>query len=374
MICFNAYVPTRESDAVEVRIRSDAAGPVILELAETAVTLDAPNRSHRGGHFYRHRFEDLPPDTVFELCATRHSDHVRTRIKTATLPPPPGPLKLRVGILADLHLSRGRARINDYRPGTKRLIGLAGELAARYIRRLERLGADLIVLPGDLVDPCTDETLHQLRGILDSVSIPCYPIIGNHEPWSHRGEARFCEALGLPEHGYYQVQKNGVRLLMLNTPAPDALGPGSRQLRWLEEQLTDVGPAEDVVLFSHFSLNLHRCVQGYRNDGYQLLDHHRAVNRLLERHPRVRLFIAGHKNIPSMMIKGGVIHTLSPQLIQAPCGYDIFRLYEGGAARTTFEIDEQHYVEVARAAYASDYLARYGDETARNFCLRYGAP
>ena len=221
------------------------------------------------------------------------------------------------------------------------------------------------------MDPCTAETVASLKQILGSVSVPCYPIIGNHEPWTPGGEQLFYQGLGLPKRGYYAVGRNGVRLLMLSTPTPGSLRRGSEQLRWLESQLEEASPTEDVVLFSHFSLRLHPCVSGPRNDGYQLLDNHSEILKLLGDFPNVRLFVAGHKNVPSMVPHRGIIHTLSPQLIQAPCGYDMLRLYEGGAARTTYEIDEQHYCEVGRAAYDGDWRMRYGDDEGRNFCVAY---
>ncbi len=368
---FDVYTPTRTPRHIEVRIRTTLDGPFRLVAKGEARVLGEPSISWNGHHFFRHPIADLRPDTPVPIEVHHLESGRRVRLTAATLPRPAGPTKLRVGILADLHLPPAPRPFEQYRAGTRRLTGLAAGLAATYIKRLEALGADLIVLPGDLVDPCTPETLDQLERILGAVDVPTYPIIGNHEPWSAGGEALFNRALGLPPEGYYAVRRNGVRLLMLRTPSQDALRSGSAQRRWLERQLQDAAPAEDIVLFSHFSLRLHPCVQGPRNDGYQLLDQHRDIRALLAAHPNVRLFIAGHKNVPSMVRKDGVIHTLSPQLIQSPCGYDIFHLYDGGVQRTTYEIDEQHYCELARAAYAHDWPLRYGDERGRNFCVEY---
>ena len=366
----DAYVPTRTIDSLELRLRSGIAGPIEIQSEDLSVTLDAPAFSYDGICFYRHTFRGLAPNTryAFQISAPQTGDG--TVVEATTLTRPPGQRKLSIGVMSDIHLPPTPGELRQYRPGTKRLTGLAGELAHRYIRRLERLGADLIVLPGDLVEPVTDRTLTALKRILAEVSIPCYPIIGNHEPWSGGGEARFYEALGLPPEGYYTVSRNGVRLLMLSTPDPAALSSHSTQRRWLEAELEKAG-TEEVVLVSHFSLLLHPCVAGPRNDGYQLLDDHRQLLGLLARYPSVRLFIAGHKNVPSVVKRDGVIHTLSPQLIQFPCGYDLFHLYEGGVSRTTFEIDEQHYVEVARAAYAHNWRSRYGDDIGRNFSIEY---
>jgi hypothetical protein len=72
-----------------------------------------------------------------------------------------------------------------------------------------------------------------------------------------------------------------------------------------------------------------------------------------------------------MLRRDGIVHTLSPQLIQAPSGYDVLHLYAGGVARTTYEIDEQHYAEAARSAYGARYTERYGSERGRNFSHCY---
>ncbi len=368
---FDLYVPTRTADAVEARVRSSADGAVAFTLNDDEVILDRPDISYQGDHFYRHTFEGLSSNTMLKVGARHLKGGAERELKTATLGIPPGAQRLRIGLMADLHLPLRQRDIGRYRKGTKRLAGLAYELGRKYIRRLEALGVDLIVLPGDLVEPCNRETLGLLKEILGAVSVPCHPIIGNHEPWSMGGIQRFHRELGLPEEGFYTVKRNGVRMLMLSTPHQGSLDRDTAQLEWLKAQLAESAPEEDIVLFSHFSLILHPCVQGPRNDGYQLLDNHREVLGLLARHGNVRLFVAGHKNVPSMMIRDGIIHTLSPELIQAPCGYDILHLFEGGAIRTTYEIDEQHYCEVSRAAYADDWRARYGDEEGRNFSVAY---
>jgi hypothetical protein len=368
---FDAYVPTRTHSALEVRVRSESQGPVLLGLGGRTVTLGEPRVSRCGRHFFRHTFDDLAAGTVQGLRAFDVATGAETTSSAATLPAPVGQRRLSVGVLADPHLSLERSSIDRYRAGHKRLTGLSLELTERYIKRLQALGADVIVLPGDLVDPCTQHSVAALREILGAVKIPCYPIIGNHEPWSPGGVETFHRGLGLPDCGYYSVTHGGVRLVMLCTPDPDALGPGSAQIRWFESELRAAAPPLDIALFSHFSLVLHPCVAGPRNDGYQLLSNHRALLALIACYPNVRVFSAGHKNVPSKMLRGSTLHLLSPQVIQAPCAYDVLAFYDGGVSRTTYEIDEQHYVEVARGAYEHDWTMRYGDEEARNFWHGY---
>ena len=94
---------------------------------------------------------------------------------------------------------------------------------------------------------------------------------------------------------------------------------------------------------------------------------------LPERYSNVRLFVAGHMIIPSVVKKNGIIHLLSPQRIKAPCGYDKLTLFPEGVVHATYEIDEQHYGEVARVTYTHKGDERYGDECGRNFYLPYSA-
>ena len=368
---FDPYVATRTSTELEVRIRSESDGPIRLRVGEFEAGLPGPVISHRGRHFYRHTTSDLPSDRQFEVEARHVATGLTGSTVARTLPPLPGARKMRIGLLPDLHLTLERGHIDDYRPGSKRLYGLSLELTERYVERLERLGVEAIVLLGDLVDPCTRASLRALRDLLDSCKVPCYPIIGNHEPWSRGGEALFYDALDLPPGGYYTIRRPGLRLLMLSTPSPSALRVGGAQYQWLVDQLRDVSPDEDVVLFSHFSLLLHPCVQGLRNDGYQLLDDHRKLLELIGRSTNVRLVSAGHKNVPSRLLSGHALHLLSPQLIQAPCGYDLLDLCEGGLSRITYEIDEQHYAEVSRAAYEHEWPLRFGSDEDRCFVWKY---
>ena len=170
---FDPYVPTRTHDTLEVRVRSSSPAPVLVRLGETSHELALPQISHRGTHFFRHTFSDLPSGTRWSLHAEQGIE--RASLIASTLPPAPGPAKLRIGLLADLHLSAEQTSIDAYGSATRRLYGVARELTARYVRRLEALGADAIVLLGDVVDPCTDETLDILGQMLEQVDVPSTP-------------------------------------------------------------------------------------------------------------------------------------------------------------------------------------------------------
>ncbi len=85
----------------------------------------------------------------------------------------------------------------------------------------------------------------------------------------------------------------------------------------------------------------------------------------------MKAWFAGHKNIPSLVKEGGLYHFLSPQIVQAPCGFDIVDLYEKGMIRMYHEIEEQNYVWISRIQGKLTWEERSGLEKDRNVSLRY---
>ena len=180
----------------------------------------------------------------------------------------------------------------------------------------------------------------------------------------------FHHELGLPGDGHYVTRVNGVPFLMLATLLKQASLLKVLDLAWLQSKLTDLAE-EDTFCCAHYSLLLHPCVQGWRNDGMQILDSSKFLLNLLEEYPRMRAWIAGHKNVPSKVEHNGILHLLSPQLIQAPCGYRILEIHEHGISSRTYNIDESHLALLSRDAYGSEYSERHGRMEDRNFDWLY---
>ncbi len=356
----DAYLSTISPESFEVRVITSSPPPVVFKHDVEEVSA-SPNKSEGGKYFFRFQRDGLPADSPFLVTITQEGDH-RT-LESRTLPRPRGRHRLRFGILADPHLNTGSCR------GGRRLLDQANELCEKYLQRMAELGAGFVILPGDILDSGRPEELKAAKRIIDTAPIPCHPMIGNHEPWSDSPEA-FYGAFDLPPGGFRAFTAGGVRFILLSTPDLDALDGGTRQLQWLEEELWS--HKENTLIFSHFSLILHPCVQGWKNDGLQVLDNSKEVLGLLKRHPQVKAFIAGHKNVPSLILQDDIAHVLCPQLIQAPCAFDIIDLYDGGLVRTVHEIDEQHLLQRSRVAGGEEWwVERFGDEESRNFVLRF---
>jgi len=270
-----------------------------------------------------------------------------------------------VALLPDCHVQFNRDSL-PVRP-TKRLYGAARWLLETYLKRLGSMDVNAVFLLGDTLDPADDAGLNWLTSLIDQSTVPVYVIIGNHEAYGWTSVERFHRAFGLPDHGHHVAMVNEVPFLMLATPDQDSLIPGSVGYRWLQETLDKFDSSTDLFCCAHFSLLLHPCVQGSKNDGMQVLWSAGEIMSLLRERPNVRAWIAGHKNVPSKVVQDGVLHVLSPQLIQAPCGFRVIDIHDDGILSRVHDIEEQDLARLSRLAYGAGYSERHGTEEDRDF-------
>ena len=275
-----------------------------------------------------------------------------------------GSLRCKIALLPDSHIRPGILRSIPKHP-TKRLYECAQTLFEKYLQKLAT-EVDAIFLLGDTLDPADSQSLQWLKERIDAIPIPVHTIIGNHETYGSITPEEFHHALGIPSHGNYLVRVNNVPFLMLATPSQSSLSSGSQGFQWLQSQLQELSK-EDLFCCAHWSLLLHPCVQGWRNDGLQELYASQDILSLLSQYPNVRAWIAGHKNVPSKVIHDHVLHLLSPQLIQAPCGYRILHIHKNAIVSTTYDIEESDIANLSRQAYGHDYPSRHGKEEDRDF-------
>ena len=279
---------------------------------------------------------------------------------------PNSPRLCRVALLPDCHVQPGRGRELPTRP-TRRLYGAARLLLETYVERFAGMEVDAIFLLGDTLDPADKSELAWLCSLIERSEVPIHAIIGNHEGYGPVSSEEFHLALGLPADGNHVVTVSGVPFLMLATPHMDALAPGSPGYAWLENTLAESDPEQNLFCCAHLSLLLHPCVQGWNDDGTQVLWAADDQLALLRRHPHVRGWIAGHKNVPSKMIRDGVLHLLSPQLIQTPCAYRLLDIHPDGVRSGVYPIAEQDIAQWSDRAQGSSFQERLGLEEDRDF-------
>ena len=279
-----------------------------------------------------------------------------------------GRRRLRLGILTDLHINN-----HKHASDGKRLYKSAKMLAAKYLKKMIcEHHVDRIILPGDVCDTGQLGELHAAANILKTAraldsNVGIHAVIGNHEA----DKEKFAKILipESPKLGYYSINPpdSGVHLIMLATDEQNSLDEGTAQLEWLKKDLEAASVSSEidiVLLFLHYSLILHPLHNdGVWDDGLQLLDNSEGILKLIRSHSKVKAVICGHKNVPSALVDNeGILHTLSPQLMQTPCGYDLFDIYDVGLLRTVHEIEEMDLQEVSRqAAGEQEARERWGE-------------
>lgn len=365
-----AYVPTRDKDFVVISIISSSSQSVRIRYDDKEIILKNPGIQFRRKFFLKTRITGLIPGTNYTFYLNQDSFSQSVKLNTQTLPELGKKRLFRFGILADCHLNNYQNN-QELPEKAKRIYSKAEELCTKYIDVIKKSQADFIVFPGDLMDYGSFPIFKQAKKIISKSGILCYIISGNHEPYGKIPLSDFFSAFNIPGQGYYAITRDNHRLIFLHTPNQTCLDPGTEQLEWLEKELDNYADSHNILLFSHFSLILHPCVQGIKNDGLQQIYNHHQVLTLLEKYQNVRAFIAGHKNVPSKIMQNGIMHLLTTQLIQAPCSYDLIDVYDNCLVKTTHEIDELHYLQVSRNAFGHLWPERYGEEGSRNFILKY---
>ncbi len=363
----DAYVTTRSTDFVNITITTDSNSNLTITDNKHVITIKKPDIAFRDIYYFQYKWKS--PQNSLTIILNIKQDEYFTEIKTSLLSTPKGKKITSFGILADVHINDSN---ENYLPqSSKRLYAQANYLCKKYINHIKKLNAEFIIFPGDVLDSGSLNYLKTSQNILSQSKIPCYPIIGNHEEYGEVTRHDFYKVFSIPREGYYSFTKENVHFIMLDTPDQSALNKNTKQFEWLKNELQKYGNSHNVLLFSHFSLILHPCVQGWKNDGLQQMYQYQEVLSLLKQYPGVKVFFAGHKNVPSRIIKGGINHVLCPQLIQAPCGFFMVDVYEKGLLCSYYEIDEKHYVQISRNAYGNDWKERCGTEESRNFVLNW---
>lgn len=278
-------------------------------------------------------------------------------------------LRAKIALLPDCHLRPSKRETSIPAFPTKRLYGFARMLLETYLRRLGN-EVDAIFLLGDTLDPATPEGLDWLKEQIRMTPCPVHLVIGNHETFGEVRDTEFYRAFDLPSQGNYMVRVKDIPFLMLATPSQGSFWPNSIGFQWLANKLKSL-VQEDVFCCAHYSLVLHPCVQGYLNDGMQVLHAGEKIIELFQQYPNVRGWFAGHKNIPSKVVKSGMLHLLSPQLIQAPCGYRILEIHDDKVVSTTHEIIETQVSDLSKEAYGREYKARCGEPDDRDFTWEF---
>ncbi len=158
-----------------------------------------------------------------------------------------------------------------------------------------------VVVTGDLTDNGTPTDLSAVKTTLDGLSVPYYPVIGNHDVLSESGNEQghfWANTFGKDKFTYNWTNGNFLFLAM-DVEAPYGGYGGNlnsdAHKSWLQNTL-DRNPNKTVFLFSHYALNASRD-RGGAELYWQGEANSSPVRAILESHGKVVAEIAGHNHL-----------------------------------------------------------------------------
>ncbi|MEM5404283.1 phosphodiesterase [Paraburkholderia unamae] len=192
------------------------------------------------------------------------------------------------------------------------------DTAASLARTIARLNAltprpDAVLMTGDLVDQGSVEEYRHLKTLLDTLEIPYWLLIGNHDAREPLREV-FADRPELREGGdfvQYAVDLGPLRVIALDSmqPGQSAGTLCAARLAWLAQQLDAARGKPVVVALHHPPFD---CGIGHM-DAIRLDDSAaRALEALVAQHPNVERVLCGHVHRPMFVRFGGTIATAVP--------------------------------------------------------------
>lgn len=113
-----------------------------------------------------------------------------------------------------------------------------------------------VIATGDIAEKGRDEELERAKEVLDQLNVPYYIIPGNHDTkWCESGGTKFIQ---LWRDDKFSFKHNNDLYIGLNSGIPWRGGGGHIKpddLRWLENELSDLDSATHVYLAVHHPLN-----------------------------------------------------------------------------------------------------------------------
>ncbi|TDG09593.1 phosphodiesterase [Paraburkholderia guartelaensis] len=192
------------------------------------------------------------------------------------------------------------------------------DTAASLARTIARLNAltprpDAVLMTGDLVDQGSVEEYRHLKSLLDTLEIPYWLLIGNHDAREPLREV-FADRPELREGGefiQYAVDLGALRVIALDSmqPGQSAGTLCEKRLAWLAKQLDAARGKPVIVALHHPPFD---CGIGHM-DAIRLDDSAaRALEALVAQHPNVERVLCGHVHRPMFVRFGGTIAAAVP--------------------------------------------------------------
>jgi len=202
---------------------------------------------------------------------------------------------MRIAQLSDTHLF---AAVD----GNLRGLNTADSLA-RVVVQVQALEPDLVLVTGDLSQDETPESYDRLRHLLNPLRIPIHYLVGNHD-----NGAAMQQAWGEQSATSLRaLQVAGWQLVLLNSTVPEVVwgALSAETVDWLDEQLSQCQLPTLIALH-------HPPIVPSSDWNGEVLTNPEVLYQVVDRHPHIRLVIAGHIHQPLHYQRGSVAYLTAP--------------------------------------------------------------
>jgi len=237
-------------------------------------------------------------------------------------------------------------------------------------RDLAEIKPDFIMATGDIASGSSRDAVFAARDLMDSLRIPYYPMVGNHESVSREGRGWFLEAFGarLPNRdNVYSLTHSGLHFCVLDawwqwadgtlcpqSERPDMgieemSGPGAawaippHQLAWLTDDL-EAHAGMPTVVCTHYpaaSIPVRMRHRGLRDAGH--LENGVLFVDLLKRFPQVKVILSGHIHMHFIEPLNGLVQVVTGALPEYPVEYREVQVHKDRLEITTRTLSDTSF-------------------------------
>ena len=275
--------------------------------------------------------------------------------------------------ISDIHYSNTRPD-NSYK-----LLSKSGDLLKDAISQINNeKGIKFAVLTGDSIDLPDENSLHEFFKIINTLNLPWYYTIGNHDTTTSGylskenllNELNANNSYHKYKSTYYTFKpKMGYRVIVLDGAKDEGVSSNGRipqtELQWLDKVLNK-SKRDVVLIFIHFPL-----YPPFDSPNHEILNAD-ELKAVLNKYKMPIAMFTGHYHMTKIVRRGNVLHVSTPSLAGYP---NAFRIIKADKKRkqVTFDIRlvETNLKDIQTKAKISALggATYYGRAADRNNCI-----
>jgi DNA repair exonuclease SbcCD nuclease subunit len=274
------------------------------------------------------------------------------------------PYRLKFFVVSDPHLTYPTKSPERLSQDSIRLLN-------ETIDEIEFEGADLVLFTGDIME-AREFALKNLKiafNALSRLTIPWLVIMGNHDiPYRSTKDGyrksdfihRFSGHGPKDTAAYWRHDCAGKKITFIGldttTQTSSSGAIGLKQQEWLEQILSGIDDDRHVVLLTHHPFIVFDPeIEEITDMDIFVLDNHREIRDIIQRHNCVKLVISGHNHTCRLIQENGITYIGCPSINTWPAKFSRFLLRRGNVEFAHQKIrDQEKNLEIKQMILGSE--------------------